>query len=918
MQPVHRRFKYYFLFLLLLCYAYTGSAQYISIRGTVTDTTQQTTVTNAVIMAVRLQDSLLTSFTRSNDSGNFYLQKLPIDTFQIIISHPLFSDKLLFVLGNNTETVIDFGKIQMPSKSITLNEVAIYGYRDPVYYKGDTLVYVADSFKVKENAVVEDLLKKLPGIKVDVSGKIFSQGKAVDQVLVDGDEFFGSDPTMATKNLAATSVETVNVYEKKNENATDGSTSETIKVLDLKLKEDAKKGYFGKVSAGTDFNQFFEGSALLNRFKGAQKISVFALQSNTPRSSFGWEDINQYGLNDERNSFSNDDGETYYWFGNNQPQAITTNLKTGIYFNDKITATSKLLMNYGYNQSDSKEESNSTSQYFLEDTTYFTKNQNKNEREQKNHTLNATIKQTLDSLTDLEITGRLKLSETESNRFDANNFLSNENVLTRSTSTNNNSSAKGNDWGTSAKLIKNFGKRERKFVASFGLAGVDNESEGILKINEQNLVDSSLEYDTTNQKKISENNRITHRASAEFTEPITQKIKIEISYDINAAYNKQNRQAFDAVGDEYITENSSLTNYFKTSRTVQRAGLKFIYDVKKQTLTIGSRFRNVFAKNENVSSNQSITQNINNILPYARYRYKFTDNQSLAVGYSTDSKQPDLTQLQPVTDNSNPNFITNGNPGLVPSYSHNFNLNYNQYKPVSQQSMWMGANFSFTNNAFANLRFIDSIGRTISTPVNVDGNYNVSAYANVNLSLFKKKLSLNPGADFNYTSNANFIDGKRNTSTNFSYNANTDITFETEKLELSAGIEAENNFTSSTINTLSDQRYSTIEYRSSLLYTFPKKLKFESAATYTTDSRRQQGYNNKILRIDASLEKTFFKSENLLVIVSVNDLLNKSISSRRTTEDNVTTDINSKVIARYILFKVVYKFKNKRKEGGDE
>ncbi|MBK7854211.1 MAG: TonB-dependent receptor family protein [Bacteroidetes bacterium] len=555
---------------------------------------------------------------------------------------------------------------------------------------------------------------------------------------------------------------------------------------------------------------------------------------------------------------------------------------------------------------------------FLEDTTYFTKNQNNNEREQKNHTLNATIKQTLDSLTDLEITGRLKLSESESNRFDANNFLSNENVLTRSTSTNNNSSAKGNDWGTSAKLIKNFGKRERKFVASFGLAGVDNESEGILKINEKNLVDSSLEYDTTNQKKISENNRITHRASAEFTEPITQKIKIEISYDINAAYNKQNRQAFDAVGDEYITENSSLTNYFKTSRTVQRAGLKFIYDVKKQTLTIGLRFRNVFAKNENVSSNQSITQNINNILPYARYRYKFTDNQSLAVGYSTDSKQPDFTQLQPVTDNSNPNFITNGNPGLVPSYSHNFNLNYNQYKPVSQQSMWMGANFSFTNNAFANLRVIDSIGRTISTPVNVDGNYNVSAYANVNLSLFKKKLSLNPGADFNYTSNANFIDGKRNTSTNFSYNANTDITFETEKLELSAGIEAENNFTSSTINTLSDQRYSTIEYRSSLLYTFPKKLKFESAATYTTDSRRQQGYNNKILRIDASLEKTFLKSENLLVIVSVNDLLNKSISSRRTTEDNVTTDINSKVIARYILFKVVYKFKNKGKEGGDE
>ena len=127
------------------------------------------------------------------------------------------------------------------------NEVMIYANKNPIYYRGDTLVYVADSFKVGENAVVEDLLKKLPGIKIDKDGKITSQGKEISKVLVDGDEFFGSDPTIATKNLAAKGVESVQVYEKENEDAGLG-TDEKIQVLDLKLKDAAKRGYFGKVS----------------------------------------------------------------------------------------------------------------------------------------------------------------------------------------------------------------------------------------------------------------------------------------------------------------------------------------------------------------------------------------------------------------------------------------------------------------------------------------------------------------------------------------------------------------------------------------------------------------------------------------------------------------------------------------------
>src|SRR6185436_2457108 len=266
----------------ILFFANTSSAQHMTIRAIVTDTATHDNIKNAVVIAFRLTDSLLISYSRSNQEGLFQLDSLPIDTYQVVISSPGLGDKEFIFLGSEDNRLIDLRKVILPPKTVTLNEVTIFGYTDPVYYSGDTLVYVADSFKVKNNAVVEDLLKKLPGIRVDQDGKIYSQGKKVDQVLVDGDEFFGTDPTVATKNLAAGSVESVQVYDKKNENANEGSDNDQLKVMNLKLKEDAKKGYFGKVSAAGGPNDFYEGELLLNRFKGRQKISVFALGSNTP------------------------------------------------------------------------------------------------------------------------------------------------------------------------------------------------------------------------------------------------------------------------------------------------------------------------------------------------------------------------------------------------------------------------------------------------------------------------------------------------------------------------------------------------------------------------------------------------------------------------------------------------------------
>jgi hypothetical protein len=248
-------------------------AQSISIKGNVFDSTGTQVLSKASVSLVRLNDSLLIDFMRSDAAGSFSFNA-PMDSFYLLVEHPQFDPKIMYIFGNPKDPKVTIPMIRMGIKVKDLAEVIVNGNRNRVYYKGDTLVYVADSFKVSENAVVEDLLKKLPGIKIDENGQITSQGREISQVLVDGDEFFGTDPTIATKNLSAKGVESVQIYEKKQQDNTSG-TDEKIQVMDLKLKEDAKKGYFGKASLASDAGiignpttqfPFYEGELLFNRF----------------------------------------------------------------------------------------------------------------------------------------------------------------------------------------------------------------------------------------------------------------------------------------------------------------------------------------------------------------------------------------------------------------------------------------------------------------------------------------------------------------------------------------------------------------------------------------------------------------------------------------------------------------------------
>jgi hypothetical protein len=912
------------LFIALMPFGYLSNAQKLSVKGSVQDTAAKKPLHNAVVVATRLYDSTLVDFTRTNEQGFFEIKDLPIDTYKVVISYKKFGDKIMYVIGTNKSFEFNFDKIIMPPKSVDLDEVTIFAYKDPVYYKGDTLIYTADSFKVKPNATVEDLLRRLPGVKVDANGKITAQGKEVSKVLVDGDEFFGSDPTMATKNLAANSVESVQVYEKKDENASaDNTSDETIKVMNLKLKDDAKKGYFGKVSAagGSDFkttqNPFYEGDLLANKFRNKQKISVFILGANTPKTGFGWNDVEKYGLEGERDWNYDEENDT--WTSErDQNQGIPQTLNTGVYYSDKLSKKTKINSNYTYRNNLLITESEQHSQYFLTDTSYTTNNITKNTERKQAHIVNLNLEHSIDSLTKLIVTPKLNYKINNSEYYTKNNFASDSGVVSRETENTNTSNSINYDLSSGFRVTRNFKKKDRFLNTYYYVKKGLNDGNGQLNTLNSFYTSTISTLSNIDQKKENVSDNITHQANVSFFEPFTKKIKGEATYEFIYNQNNQTKISLNKINNEYSLLDSVYSNDFSNTKMVNQGKLRLIYEIKKYRFVLGTRARQVDLVSTNNYNGHVFKQSIPNILPFVNYNYNFSQNMRLYVNYNTNSQQPNINQLQPLPNNANQNFITLGNPNLRPTFEHQVNVNMNSYKPISGKYFWLGGNFHVTQNAFSSDLVYDSIGRSISTPTNINGNYNGGGWLGANFPTLKRQLIFSFNADGNYNSNNNIINGVLNTTKNSSLNGGSDVTVDLEKLYFNVGGRFEYNIPFSTLNNQNNKPYYSQIYDATFRLELKKKFFIETDAHYTIKSKRANGYNIEYFILNAALTKNFGKLENFIVSVKAYDILNQNIVANRQVYNNIITDNKTRIITRYFLLNFVYKFNSqKTKEEGE-
>lgn len=901
------------VFLLFICLAFSkvSFGQELTITGTVQDTLNKVPVKNAIAMLVRLKDSILVDFRRTDDNGHFEFLHLPLDTVQLIVSHPKFLNQSYYIFSSPENHTFDISKIVLPSLGIEMKAVTVFAYRTPVYYKGDTLVYAADSFKVKPNAVVEDLLKKLPGIDVSKDGSITSQGKKIERVYVDGDEFFGTDPTVATKNLAADGVESVQVYEQKNKDA--GETGdETIQVMNLKLKEGAKKGYFGRVSGATDFMKFYEGEVLANYFNKDLKVSVFSLASNTPRSGFNRSDVNKFGLKDDNNKGFNED-QVFDWRQTDNNVGIPQTLTAGFYFIDKFgkKKNTKLGANYTYKDNRLNTHGDETSQYFLTDTSYKTHLLSDHKSLETSHTLNIHFTQKLDSLTTLEILPSATFTNIQQNNVDNTDFINSDDNLVSNSYVGNFNTGKSTNFSTEAIFTRNFMKKNRLFTADYKFTNSQSQSDGTLKSSRTFFVgDTSFSFGAIDQSKTNRSSDMNHDLSLVYVEPFNLKFKMELQYDLNYNKGTQSKITRNAVGGEYSQLDSTYSNNFDNNRTVNRFGLYFIYESKKHRIRLGAAGRNVLMNNVNLFNSNEIHQNISNILPSFSYTYKFSAAHRIYFRYFTNSSQPTITQLQPIPNNTNPNRIVTGNADLKPSYTNNFNVSYNIYKPLTGYYIFVGATFAQTNNGFSTSMDYDNFGRTVSKTINTNGNQNGFLYLGAGIPFLHRKINLRPSASGNYFKTTSLINSQKNITTNLGATGGLDLEFDFDSVYFSMGANLTYTSPKSTLNSSTNQPYTTQQYTAEFDWYLPLGFTIKTDGTYTINGHRANGYNISYFIWNASVSKSFLKKENLILSIEANDMLNQNINANRTISSNVITDNKTKIISRYFLLRLTYKFSN--------
>jgi hypothetical protein len=304
--------KLLYAFLVLCCTSISLYAQKSNtIKGFVVDTAYTTRLVNSSVSVLNSKDSTLVNFTRVNSTGSFHMGNLKTGKYILMVTYPGYADYVEKFDLDSANRLKDFGKVNLTLKARLLQDVIIKGTAGAIKIKGDTTEFNAAAFTIQPNSKVEDLLKQLPGIQVDKDGKITAQGQTVNKVLVDGEEFFGDDPTLVTKNIRGDMVDKVQLYDKASDQAAftgidDGQKSKTI---NIKLKEDKKQGYFGKIHVGKGTNDHYEGQGMFNLFKGKRKFSAYGTMGNTGKTGLGWEDSNKYGSSG--NMEFTDDGGLY-------------------------------------------------------------------------------------------------------------------------------------------------------------------------------------------------------------------------------------------------------------------------------------------------------------------------------------------------------------------------------------------------------------------------------------------------------------------------------------------------------------------------------------------------------------------------------------------------------------------------------
>lgn len=914
------------LLLLFFTFSINLSAQTsFTAKGKIVDKAAELSLENAVVTVLYAKDSILVDFTRTGKDGSFIIDKLPVGDYILMASYPKYIDFVEEFSIDSTNTSVDMGTVNMLLVSNLLSDVVITG-KNAITIKGDTIEFDASKYTIQPNSKVEDLLAQLPGIQIDKDGKITAQGETVTKVLVDGEEFFGDDPTLVTKNIRGDMVDKVQLYDKKSDQAefTGIDDGEKEKTINIQLKEDSKNGMFGKVDAGIATEDLFQGQAMFNTFKGSQKFAAYGTTGNTGTIGLDWRDNEKYAssgsveINDGGIMISGGSGrdELDSFNGRYNGQGIPLAYSGGAHYDSKWNDKKESInANYKIGSLEVDGNRGTFDQNTLPTGVIISESSQDFNDFMFRQKLDARYEIAFDTTSTLKVSINGGLKHTRSDNFYESESMNKDDLLLNQSSRNINNEGDSKSFGADVLWNKKLRKKGRTLSIRVRQTLDDDDTEGFL--NAQNdyygsggVLDSTQLID---QQKINNTNTSVFSSNIVYTEPIVEHLTLAFDYRFNLNNGTSNLLSYNKSPSGAYNELDSLySNDFKLDQLSNQLGATLNYNNDKNQINVGLSAADVNFKQVDRFSDDVLKRSFVNLNPNARWTHKFSQQKSFRFNYSGNTTQPSLNQIQPVQGNLDPLNISVGNPNLDPAFRHSLNLGYNSYKMLSGEYFGLSMYGSLNSNAIISNRNTDAVGKTIYKYENLKDHMpsNLSAYLYYGSKI--KGIDLNVGGSLNYNGNSyyNITNDELNKTESNSYSAYLDIRKYVQKkysFYFSAGPTY-----SSNVASLQKERSSKglgFNGRADFQVFLPAKFEVFSDASYSY-SPATDIFAEEFERLlwNGGIRKKFLKTDALAVSIRANDILNQNVGFNRNASENRITESSYTTIKRYFMFSVTWDF----------
>ena len=917
------------LVLILSAGFLSAKSQDISLKGKVADKGDKSAIVGATIKLVSLRDSSQVKLVVTDKNGNFIFNNLNASGYRLYISFTGFEkveQRVNLQASNITPLSFSLAKV-----ATDLGDVTVVAKAAPARQKGDTTEYSAGQFKVNPDATAEDIIKKLPGVTVGKDGTVTAMGEQVRKVTVDGKDFFGDDATAALKNLPASVIDKIQVFDRLSDQAqlTGFDDGNSVKTVNIVTKSGIKNGQFGRIYAGAGTDSRYAAGGNVSFFNGNRRISLVGNFNNINQQNFASQDL--LGVTSSSNNGGGGRGGGRGGQGGGgadnfnvgQSNGISKTNAAGINFSNvyakKLTLTGSYFFNNSHNNNESivntETFKNPKNQYSIQKSTSATDN--------TNHRLNMRLEYKIDSANSIFIIPSISFQKNSSSSFSSQNIyegvadsISNS-ITPRSTSDRNGFNIRNNIL-----YRHSFAKRGRTLSFGFNTIFTKNDGESISDTRYR-FYDNGATRDSLQNRFIDNStNGNTIGGNVAYTEPVGKKGQIQFEYTISVQKNKADQQNFSYDGQKYSMLDTSLSNRFNNKITTNNAGISYrLGQSRDEQLSFGVNFQAAKLQSERIFPTvTAVNQTFSNVLPSLMWRKKLSPNVNVRVFYRASTNFPSVTQLQDVINNNNPLFVSSGNPDLKQSYTHFLSGRYSYTNSKTSKSFFANLFLQTAGNYISNasyfIRGADTVinnqvvnkNSQFTKPVNLNGYKSLRTFFTYSMPVKFVKTTLNVNAGFTYSKLPGLVDYQKTFTNSYAYNGGVVLASNISEyvdFNLSYNANFYNSKTNTKNSTNTQYLNQTIGAQVNLLNKKGWFIQNDiSGNVYTGDLDQRYWLWN------AAIGKKFLKNKAGELKLSVFDLLKQNQSITRTITGTEIIDSQTQVLQQYFMLTFTYSLKN--------